>query len=200
MATTRPNSGSFTWDDFVNLDEDDLRELLDGDLVEIEVPSQTHEFIVARLVYSLTGWSDLHKAGRVLASGYKVRVSARRGVMPDIQFFRRDNQCWKNQEKGLSTGHPDLAIKVVSTTSRGRDRVTKPDWYAAIGVPEYWVFDPEAQIVERLVLRDGLYSLSGSAQGNEVFRPETFPGLEISLAQLWESEDAPSEGEGGQDV
>ena len=36
------------------LDEDDPRELLDGQLVEIEVPTWTHERIVAALIAVLT--------------------------------------------------------------------------------------------------------------------------------------------------
>src|SRR5260370_24596994 len=49
-ATNAP----YTWDDFVSLDEDDLRELIDGELVEGEVPTWQHEHIVALLLYHLT--------------------------------------------------------------------------------------------------------------------------------------------------
>ena len=39
-------SAPYTWDDFVALEEDDLRELIDGELVEVEVPTKLHEYIV----------------------------------------------------------------------------------------------------------------------------------------------------------
>jgi len=42
-------SAPYTWDDFVALEEDDLRELIDGELVEVEVPTASHEYIVWRL-------------------------------------------------------------------------------------------------------------------------------------------------------
>ena len=48
MLQTAPGSGPYTWDDFVALEEDDLRELIDGELVEVEVPTVKHEEIVVR--------------------------------------------------------------------------------------------------------------------------------------------------------
>ena len=38
------------------------------------------------LGYLLCTWIDAGHGGRVLASGYKVRISDRRGVMPDVQL------------------------------------------------------------------------------------------------------------------
>jgi Uma2 family endonuclease len=39
-------SAPYTWDDFVALEEDDQRELIDGELVEVGVPTGLHEYIV----------------------------------------------------------------------------------------------------------------------------------------------------------
>ena len=48
----------YTWDDFIALEEDDLRELIDGELVEVEVPTFSHEEIVVAMVTALGVWSD----------------------------------------------------------------------------------------------------------------------------------------------
>jgi Uma2 family endonuclease len=193
---SRPGAAGppYTWDDFIALEEDDLRELIDGELVEVEVPTFAHEKVVARLVASLTQWSDASegegevketRGGCALASGYKVRVSARNGVMPDVQFYRKGNEPNVDQEQGLVRGRADLIVEVVSPSSRRYDRVTKLNWYAQLGVPEYWIIDPEAQTLERLVLRDATYVIATSLEGEEIFRPETFAGIEIPLAKLW---------------
>src|SRR5579863_4326116 len=89
----RHEPGPYTWQDFIRLDEDDLRELIDGELLEVEVPKRIHEHIVAQLITFLGPWSRQNDAGRVLGSGYKVRVTDRRGVMPDVQFYRKDNRA-----------------------------------------------------------------------------------------------------------
>jgi hypothetical protein len=39
--------------------------------------------------------------------------------------------------------------------------------------------------MERLLLREGVYSIVEALEGDRVFRPESFPGLEIDLGRLW---------------
>jgi hypothetical protein len=134
---------------------------------------------------ALTGWAEGH-GGSVLGSGYKVRVSERRGVMPDVQVFRRGNEPAVDQEQGLARGHPDLVVGIVSPSSLRYDRVTKLRWYAQLGVPEYWIVDPSARTLERLVLREGIYGIAESLADEDVLRPESFEGLELPLAKLWD--------------
>jgi len=52
--STPAASAPCTWDDFVALEEDDLRELIDGELMEVEVPTALHETIVASSAGSST--------------------------------------------------------------------------------------------------------------------------------------------------
>ncbi|MBI2893860.1 MAG: Uma2 family endonuclease [Deltaproteobacteria bacterium] len=174
----------YSWNDFIALDEDDLRELIDGELLEVEVPSELHEHIVMRLGFFLTGWARASDGGRVLASGYKLRVSDSRGVMPDIQYFSSES-ARSVGSAGLTQGHPDLVIEVLSESSRRFDRVTKLGWYAELGVPEYWIVDPSSCTLERLVLGEGHYVIAQALEGNALFAPPSFDGLEVPLAELW---------------
>jgi Uma2 family endonuclease len=181
-------AGRYTWDDFLDLPDDDKRELIDGELVETEVTTKPHEYAVTMLCFFLTAWARVGHGGFALASSYKIRISDRRGVMPDVQFFRKGNPAAEGQEKGLTQGHPDLVVEVISPSNRGYDRVTKLRWYAELGVPEYWIVDPAARTVERLVLAPGgkgIYAIAASLREVEVFRPDSFDGLEIPLAELW---------------
>jgi Uma2 family endonuclease len=175
--------GPVGWAEFLALGEDDLRELVDGELLEVDVPDKPHEHAVAVLVASLFLWAKSH-GGLALPSGYKVRISEKRGVMPDVQFYRRGNPAARGQDEGLTEGRPDLVVEVVSRTSRRLDRVVKLNWYAALGVPEYWIVDPEIRTMERLTLHDGKYAAETLAD-DALFRPESFEGLEIPLAELW---------------
>ena len=185
-AEAQPSgSGPHTWDDFIRLDEDDLRELIDGELVEVEVPNLPHERIVASLIVFLGVWARDHGA-TVVASGYKVRISKKRGVMPDVQVFRQGNDVSVDQHTGLERGRPDLAVEVLSPSSHRYDRVTKLAWYASIGVPEYWLVDPEARTLERLVLDGEHYVIADALENADVFRPASFEGLAIPLTELWE--------------
>src|SRR5262249_32978433 len=159
MPAVAHKRGSCTWDDYLALDEDDRRELIDGDLVGVEVsPTRAHEHIASQLAYFITLWGkSARRGGQVLASGYKVRISERRGVQPDVQYYRSDTPARRGQDAGLIDGHPDLVVEVISPSSRRYDRVIKLGYYQSVAVPEYWIIDPDARTVERLVLVAGAY-------------------------------------------
>jgi Uma2 family endonuclease len=181
----RTRKGSYTWDDFVALPDDDRRELIDGELVEVEVvPGQIHEFIVLILGSYLVAYAR-RRGGRALASGYTVRVSDRRGVMPDIQYFARGNEPDESQDSGLADGRPDVAVEILSPSSRRYDRIVKLEYYAAIKVPEYWIVDPKKRTLHRLVLTKKGYAISAVLEGDATFAPKEFPGLKIPLGELW---------------
>lgn len=103
---------------------------------------------------------------------------------PDLQFHRQGREH-VGSEQGLEQGAPDLVVEVVSPSSRSHDRVRKLGWYRDIGVPEYWLVDPEPRTVERLVLDQGAWRIADALEGDAVFRPTSFPELEIPLAELW---------------
>jgi Uma2 family endonuclease len=42
-----------------------------------------------------------------------------------------------------------LAVEIISPSSIRVDRVTKRDHYLDVGVPEYWIVDLDARIIER---------------------------------------------------
>ena len=114
-----------------------------------------------------------------------MRIDDRRGVMPDVQFYRDGNTATRSRQ-ALEAGHPDLVVEVISETSAKHDRTTKLGYYAQIGVPEYWIVDPGARTLERLRLHGEEYALATFARNEDLFlRPDTFDGLEVPLAELW---------------
>lgn len=174
-----------TWSDFVRLPEDDRRELVDGALVEVDVPKKWHERIVMLLGAYLIPWAQ-KRGWVVLASGYKIRVSRTRGAMPDVQVLTEEAYDGAGED-GLDHGRPEIAIEIVSPRSRSHDRVRKLHWYASIGVPEYWIVDPRERSIDRLVLRKGeaAYDVRETAEGDAPWNPKGLRGLSIPLAELW---------------
>lgn len=175
-----------TWEAYLALPDNDRRELVDGALLELEVPTDLHEHIVATLIYFLKDWAR-GRGALVLASGYKVRISPRRAFMPDVQLYRADNPA-RGQRQGLERGAPDLAVEVISPGSGRYDRVLKLEGYASIGAPEYWIVDPELRVLQRLILREGLYAFAEGLTDTAIFKPASFEGLEVPLAELWHLE------------
>jgi Uma2 family endonuclease len=107
--------------------------------------------------------------------------------MSDVQFFRAGNEP-SGHDQGLATGHSDLVVEISPKSSVRYDRVKKLSWYASIGTPEYWIVDPMQRTLERLVLEGDRYAIADVLEDDAIFRPVSFEGLEIPLAELWPAE------------
>src|SRR6187549_1734928 len=105
--------GGVTWSDYVALPEHDRRELVDGELMEVEAPSKWHESLVMLLGFHLTGWARGRRLV-VLASGYKVRIAPHRAAMPDLQMLKESVYRDAENDEGLVRGRPELVVEIIS--------------------------------------------------------------------------------------
>ena len=92
-------------------------------------------------------------------------------------------------EERLIRGAPDLAVEVLSPSTRRLDVVLKRHAYRKFGFGEYWMVDPEAETIE--VFRgDGDWLQPAvrlsRAQGPQVLASPLFPGLALGLEQVFE--------------
>jgi Uma2 family endonuclease len=83
---------------------------------------------------------------------------------------------------------PQLVAEVVSPgkANRDRDYINKRAQYAAIGVPEYWLINPPAQMVLILRLVGDIYEEVGQFQGSDRIISATFPNLSLTAEQLFQ--------------
>lgn len=178
-----------TFGDWLGLPEDEPGELIDGKLMEEEVPDAVHEVIVAWIIGVLRAWL-VAEGGLVMGSEAKFAVSPRRGRKPDASAYLPASR--KPPRRGVITTPPDVMIEVLSPTPRDirRDRIDKLEEYAAFGVRWYVIIDPEARLVELLELgTDGRYAHARS--GSEGMMPELpgLAGLSLDLGALWREVD-----------
>lgn len=81
---------------------------------------------------------------------------------------------------------PRLVVEVVSPGDESkpnykRDYIDKRDQYAAIGIPEYWLVDPEREWVMVGTLVSGVYQFV-IFRGNDAIVSPTFPELKLTAA------------------
>ena len=79
---------------------------------------------------------------------------------------------------------PDLVVEVLYSDKQ-RDRVTKFKAYAKVGVPEYWIVDPEQETVAVFVLRGETFVPLGNFDGETVVRSEVMRAWDVSADQLF---------------
>lgn len=106
--------------------------------------------------------------GTVLAEK-ALGVFARNDFMPDVVFFRPDKAA-RLQPRQVTLPPPDLVVEVLSDSTACRDRGEKFRNCEAHGVGEYWIIDPDAEVLEPYLLRDGAGDLAGKSGIGEVRR------------------------------
>lgn len=104
-------------------------------------------------------------------------------VQPDLVYLDR-TRLGAISGRGVE-GPPTLVIEIVSPSTTLIDRSTKRQLYARHGVPFFWLVDPEARMLESLVLGPEGYALALQASGSEPVSPPPFPDLALVPAALW---------------
>ena len=173
-----------TLDEWAALPEDEPGELVAGFLEEEEVPDLAHESVVVWLIVTLKAWLA-GRGGYVFGSQAKYAVAAARGRKPDVSVYFPGIKALPR--RGVVDIPPDIVIEVLSSAPRDarRDRIEKPNEYAAFGVRFYWLFDPEARTLEVFELgADGRYVRALAEATGKL----NMPGCEelvIDLDDLW---------------
>jgi Uma2 family endonuclease len=141
--------GELSLAEWFALAEDERGELVDGHLVEEEVPNYVHEILVILLGSLLRAWF-VPRGGFVGGSDAKLAVGPKKGRRPDLTVYLAGTPL--PPSSGIITQPPDITIEIVSPAPRDgrRDRVEKVADYASFGVRYYWIVDPQLRNLEIL--------------------------------------------------
>lgn len=154
----------------------DKVELIDGEIFVAPSPTVEHQSLVAHLTSALFLWSRANPPFEVLAAPIDVRFGEDRILQPDLVVFSERVRRAPGPIRQL----PTLCIEVLSGSNRSHDLVTKRFVYAAAGVPEYWIIDPNGSV--ECWRGDGL--TDGAAVVDALSSPR-LPGFELSLKTLF---------------
>ena len=168
---------------------DNRYELVDGELVLMPPPTHLHRRI-AQLLERLFQ-AEIQRLNHQWETGRgDVGVStqnSRRNItrIPDVVVFDRA-EIDSPTGVAILTLPPRLVVEVVSPgdANRKRDYEQKPREYQRMGIPEYWIVDPEHRVIITLILFDGLYEET-EYRDVEVIASETFPELSLTAAQIF---------------
>jgi Uma2 family endonuclease len=164
--------------------------LIDGE-VKLEMPTGTlHERIQRLLLIVLGVFVSRHQLGEVFGSRTSVRIDGYNSFEPDVLFVHHERRHVIGP-MGL-TGAPDLAVKIVSPSSRIDDRTRKFLGYQKVGVREYWLIDPERRLAEFYRRGSKRVFQDVTPAAGQVFRSEAVPGFWLDPAWLC-TEEPPNE-------
>jgi Uma2 family endonuclease len=135
-------------------------EIFDGELVVSPSPNVAHQRVAKRLFQLLDEQLEKPRIAEVFFAPLDVVLTPTKVFQPDLLAVR-----WRRRRTAFGErvveAPPDLAVEVVSSSSRKHDRVRKRQFYARNGVREYWIVDPAERSVEVLELANGRYRQHG---------------------------------------
>jgi Uma2 family endonuclease len=142
QTTTR-----LTYDDYVTLPDDGKRyEIIDGELYVNPAPVPRHQWIVLNIASALRSYFKASGGGKAFVAPIDV-------VFPDDNIVQPDVIAIKTERAGLVgeknvQGAPNLVVEVLSDGTRRVDEGLKRKLYDRFGVDEYWIVDPELELVK----------------------------------------------------
>ena len=135
-----PRQGSYTLKDYYALPEDVRVELIDGVFYDMTAPAVRHQAVLGELHILFRECIDSHhKDCKVFFAPLDVRLDRdnRTMVQPDLLVL-----CHENDDPRRLEGAPELALEILSPSTRRKDCFLKLNKYMHAGVKEYWIVDP----------------------------------------------------------
>ncbi len=175
----------FTYDDIKHLPEypeGPLVELHKGDLFMVPSPNIKHQRISLNLSVTISNIIESKNLGTLFTAPIDVILSEKTVIIPDLVFIKTENS-YMISEKNIS-GCPDFIIEILST-NRTNDLVKKKDIYQKFGVLEYWIVDPNEEIILKYVLENEKYKLSGKIDKTSKFIKIDTINIEISMEKIF---------------
>ncbi len=148
---------------YEDISPEDKWEFLNGEVIMHSPATDRHWLVRARIERVLFDYLDGRDLGVV--RGEKTLVAfTRNDYEPDVVYFRPEIAQTLEPDQ-WKYPIPDLIVEVLSPSTEKLDRGTKKTDYAAHGVGEYWIVDPNAEFIEQYLLAGRKYKLAAKRAG-----------------------------------
>ena len=181
-----PLQGLWTEEQYLRLTDQTNRfiEFTDGSVEVLPMPTRQHQAISRFLFLALLALVQ-PLGGTVFYAPLRVRIAPGRFREPDLVLLldvndpRNQNAFWLGA---------DFVVETVSPDYVERDTVIKRADYAAAGIPEYWIVNPEEQTIAVLKLKDGVYIAHGVFGRGEIATSALLRGFTVSVDAVCDAE------------
>jgi Uma2 family endonuclease len=165
------------------LREDEKAEFINGEKIVHSPAKVSHNRCRARLADLLRVYVKVNHLGEVGDENWLISLS-RNDYEPDISFWSSGKSAQFSSDQ-MRLPAPDLIVEVLSTSTESVDRGIKFEDYAAHGVQEYWLIDPDEQTIEQFALAGEQYRLGGKSSAG-LIRSTAIRGFQIPVAAIFD--------------
>lgn len=156
-------------------------ELIKGERVCLDVPTTSHQLVLAELIRQLTNFLE-GKPCRAIPAPFEVCLFEKNTVVqPDITVI-----CDKSKlnERGCK-GAPEMVVEIISPGSLRHDRLVKFNLYQRAGVRELWLVDLASSSIEVFLLKDGLLLLHDVYTSKDTAKVNSLEGCYIEVNKVF---------------
>ncbi|OGO39854.1 MAG: hypothetical protein A2Z04_03335 [Chloroflexi bacterium RBG_16_57_9] len=165
--------------------EDRKAELIDGVIVIPSLAHDPHENVQGFIFSVLRIYANSRDIGIVRGSRTALKLGIEyHAYEPDILFVSRERSDIVKEEGVF--GAPDLVIEILSRGTKTLDRGLKRWVYAAAGVAELWLIDPDGEKRSRFYQRPSATAELVEVKFVEgVLHSTTVPGFFLRVEWFW---------------
>lgn len=128
-------------------------DLIEGVFVMASPASFVHEDVQSLIQAAMRNFVDAHNLGKVMGSNTVYQLSEENVFQPDVSFIHTERLHLARTV--YFPGPPDIAVEIVSPSSRHYDEIEKKVNYGRFGVQEYWLINPLERSVVFYARMDG---------------------------------------------
>lgn len=165
-------------------------EFINGEIIENSPVTNEHSDAVCYLQTVTHIFATKHHLGKVKSEKAMVSLT-RNDYEPDVAFWRKA-VADSFVPAQLHFPAPDLIVEVLSLSTEHRDRGIKMQDYAAHGISEYWIIDPQKQIVEQYQLLesngDKYYELYRKLHQDDTLHSLILTGFKIPVLAIFDAQ------------
>lgn len=179
IALFYPVQGAWSEGEYLNLLGGPLVEFDNGRIEVLDMPTKEHQRLAQFIFLVIRDYLLGKGIGEVFMAPLPTRLWEGKFRQPNVLFLRKGRPEYKeNYPEGA-----DMVVEVVSgdRESRRCDLEEKRADYAKAGIPEYWIMDPESEVVSLLSLRDGIYESRGEFTRGQSVPSFGLPELVVSV-------------------
>lgn len=169
--------------EFRNLVHENVNaELINGEIIYHSPVKRKHWRVSTRLTTRLSNHVEKNNLGEVGVEKVMIELT-RNDYEPDIVFFNMEKSIQFTDNQLLFPA-PDFIVEILSDSTAKYDRNEKFIDYAAHGVSEYWIVDPEIEIIEQYLSENGAFTLFQKLHSGQL-ESKVIKGFAIDLADIF---------------
>lgn len=188
IALLFPPQGGWTVEEYFELSQRTnlLVEYTKGRIEVLEMPTFEHQRIVMYLAILFRELGIDPDRGYALVAPHQTTILPEVIREPDIVFKLRENLGPADDKYFVGA---DLVMEVVSADKKSheRDYETKVKDYASAKIPEYWIVDPQQQMITVLALDGDKYAEHCVAGPGDTATSRLLEGFSVDAAAVFEA-------------